>query len=286
MKKLCLLTALMALALLLSGCGGGAPAADTPAPETASPAPSPVPTEVVTGRWADAVRALMAPYDAALLEAAARSQDTIAYTIPGDVLMQWAKDAADLNAQAEGGRVAFTWHAAVEASYTATIDDAQAEIDALRPDVSPDPLSTPDPENTQPKDDQQQGDYAVAGGGLFDRTRVYDVAEGLGSGTAEITELLNGEMTGQELFSFALRGGDLYFVDAALDVSADLDELVIQEGYLVAVGVLRPSGLDTVEYHLADPSRLPDPATLNWAQLLSSVTPVSRLSITAAQPTP
>ena len=278
MKKNRMMLSLLALCLLLSGCGSGAPASGTPTPAPTEAPPTPRPTPVIQGQWADAVRAMLAPYEGALARAAAQNPGNITYTIPGDLLLQMAKDAEDLGEAPRNGRLTFTWHAAVETSYVATMDDAQAEMDILLPSV------TPDPANETPIDAQQLGDYSVSGGGLFDRTRTYDVAESLTSGTAEITELLNGDQTGHELFSFVLRGGSLYFVDAALDVSADLDELVIQEGYLVAVGVLRENGLDTVEYHLNDPTQLPDPATLDWDRLLASVTPVSRLSVAVSAP--
>ena len=275
MKKIRILLGLLFLAVLLSGCGGPAPAAETPTPTPADEAILPLPTAAVQGELADAVRALMAPYEEGLAQAALQG-GSIAYTIPGDLLLQWAQDAQALDQRPENGRYAFTWHAAMEASYVANADDAQAEMELLLQDA------TPDPSMEMPRDDQQLGDYSVAGGGLFDRTRTYDVAQSLTEGSAEITELLNGDMTGQELFSFAVRGDSLYFVDAALDVSANLDELSIREGYLVAVGVLRPDGLETVEYHESDPGRLPSPATLDWNRLLSSVTPLSRLSVSAA----
>ena len=271
MKKFRMVCWLVALSLLLGGCG--APAAE-PTPVPSEAVSTPVPTPVVQGELADQVRQMLAPYEAALNQAAKDSGDSIAYTIPGDLLLQMAQDAADLGQSAVGGRYRFSWRSQVESTYVATMDDAQAEMDILLPSV------TPDPKNEAPIDSQQFGDYAVAGGGLFDRTRSYDVAEKLTSGSAEFTELLNGVLTGHELFSFAVRGSDLYFVDASLDVAADLDELTIQDGYLVAVGVLRSDGLDIVEYHVDSGDVLPQPATLNLNQLISSITPDSRVSVT------
>ena len=274
MKKRCLWALLILTALLLSGCGNGAAKEAEPTPEPTEAPSTPIPTAVVRGALADQVRALLSPYEAALAQAAQENPDSIAYTIPGDVLMQMAQDAVDLRVSASGGRYAFTWHSQVESAYVATMDDAQEEMDILLPGV------TPDPENDAPIDSQQFGDYAVAGGGLFDRTRSYDVAENLQSGAAEITEELNGERTGYERFSFALRGSDLYFVDVSLDVAAHLDELVIRDGYLVAVGVLRHGGLEIVEYHVDSQAAIPDPASLNLNQILSAVTPDRRVSVT------
>gem|GEM_PF-2360869 len=273
MKKRCLLLGLVLMALLLGGCGA-APneAASTPEP-TQAPS-TPIPTAAVRGALADQVRALLSPYEPALLQAALENPDSIACSIPGDVLMQMARDAADLRVSASGGRYVFSWHSQVESAYVATMDDAQEEMDTLLADV------TPDPDNDAPIDSQQFGDYAVTGGGLFDRTRSYDMAENLQSGAAEFTEMLNGERTGYERFSFALRGNELYFVDASLDVAANLDELVIQDGYLVAVGVLRHGGLDVLEYHAAGQDLIPDPAALNLNQLLASVTPDRRVAFT------
>ncbi len=274
MKKRCLWALLILAALLLGGCGHEAQKEAESTPEPTEAPSTPLPTAVVRGALADQVRALLSPYEAALDQAARENPDSILYTIPGDVLMQMAQDAADLRVSASGGRYAFTWHSQVESAYVATMDDAQEEMDILLPGV------TPDPDNDAPIDSQQFGDYTVAGGGLFDRTRSYDMAENLQSGAAEITELLNGERTGYERFSFGLRGNELYFVDASLDVAADLDELVIQDGYLVAVGVLRHSGLEIVAYHVDSPDRIPDPASLNLNQLLAAVAPDQRVSVT------
>ena len=271
MKTWCVLAMLILTALLLSGCGASTAPDDEAVPT--APAATPLPTAAVKGEVADQVRALLSPYEGALAQAAAQYPDSIAYTIPGDVLMQMAQDAVDLSVKASGGRYAFSWHSQVESTYVATMDDAQQEMDLLLPDV------TPDPANDSPIDKEQFGDYAVAGGGLFDRTRAYDMAENLQSGSADFSEFLNNEQTGHELFSFALRGNELYFVDATLDVAADLDELVIRDGYLVTVGVLRATGLDILEYHVDGQGAIPDPASLSLNQLLSSVTLENRVTV-------
>ena len=59
MKKIRILLGLLFLAVLLSGCGGPAPAAETPTPTPADEAILPLPTAAVQGELADAVRALL-----------------------------------------------------------------------------------------------------------------------------------------------------------------------------------------------------------------------------------
>ncbi len=274
MKKWCVWAALLLAALLLSGCGASSPDDAEGAGAPGDAVSTPLPTAEVKGEMADKVRALLSPYEGALQQAARDNPDSLACTIPEDVLMQMARDAAALNAAASGGRYVFSWQSRVESTYVATMDDAQEEMDILLPGV------TPDPANDAPIDSQQFGDYSVNGGGLYERTRSWDMAENLISGSGEITELLNDTLTGHELFSFALRGNELYFVDATLDVVTDLDELLIREGYLVTAGVLRANGLEIIEYHVGSQSQIPDPAAMSLAQLLSSVTPDNRIIVT------
>ena len=128
-------------------------------------------------------------------------------------------------------------------------------------------------------DSQLNGDFQVSGGGLFERVRAYDAAEDLTQGTAEINDLLNGEATGSEIFSFALRGDSLYFSDCTLNFTVDADGQTAQDGYLAAVGVLRPGSLDILEYAVADPAELPDPASLDWASFTRSVRPANRMTM-------
>ena len=270
MRKRKIVLLLLSGALLLSGCAAQKEAA--PAPSSAPPAQE---TPEAQGPAAEGVRALMAPYEAVLARAAAQSPGNLTYAIPGDMLRQMALDAQAAGAAAENGRYAFTWREAGSYTYTASADDAFEQMGMDSQDI----LS--DPSGDAPMDSQLNGDYAVAGGGAFERTRAYDAAESLAQGTAEISDAVNGQITGHEVFSFALRDGRLYFADATLDLApaADADGLEIRAGYLAAVGVLSPEGLETVEYRLSDLSQLPDPSSMDFSALAAAVTPVSRLSV-------
>ncbi len=256
---------LTALALLLGGCGEKQETQSVPTPEPAQETP----VRQAEGPAAEAVSALMAPFEKELALIAGQGA---AFTIPGDILRQMALDAQEMNAKAENGRYLFTRRQSGDYSYETTAEEAMNALTAENPD------ETPDPADETPMDSQLNGDYAVSGGGLFERSRAYDMAEDLSSGTAEITDSLNGGVTGHELFSFALRDGMLYFADAALDMAAHLDSLEIREGYLAAAGVLREDGADVIEYRIDDLSQLPDPAAMDWDQLASSAAVISRFS--------
>ena len=267
MKKKAMGAALLiCAALILGGCG--AAREDTPAEV---PAPTLSASAVPQGVVAEKKQALMAPYEAELKLTEAQYPDCLTYRIPDDVLSQMAQDAEAVGAAAEEGRLRFSRRQNGEYAYESTAEEAltlTGEGIAV----------TPDPADETPMDSQLNGDYAVSGGGLFERLRVYDAEEDLKSGSAEFSDALNGRQTGYELFRFCVREGALYFADAALDVASGMDGLTVGESYLAVVGVLRADGLDIVEYRLNDLEALPDPAELDWQRFVSSVTPLSRLT--------
>lgn len=269
MKKKRVLPALAALMLLLSGCAAPPRADQGP---TAEPISTETPIPAPQGELAQAVQALLQPYESELAIVHRLAPGEIACTIPGDVLMQMARDAQQVGAAPREGRYQFTWRQAGEHTYQATAQDAYDELEIAE-------NATPDPQDEAPMDSQLMGDYAVTGGGLFDRERTYDAAADLSRGRAEITDTLNEERTGHEVFSFAMRGKDLYFVDAAMDRAVGIDGLEDQSHYLVAAGILRQDGVEIVEYFVPALEQLPDPETLDWPSLLAAVTPVSRLSV-------
>ena len=127
-------------------------------------------------------------------------------------------------------------------------------------------------------DNQLNGDYAVSGGGLFERVRSYEIAETVTRGRMEISDTLNGEVTGHEYFAFSVRDGNLYFVDATLNITINADGEDAQDGFLTAVGVLRPDSLEIVECVYDVPEQFPDPAKVNWAQFIAQATPLGHLS--------
>ena len=274
-KKKGLLIPLLIAVLALSGCGGQKEDASPTAEPDAGQEISASVLDQAQGKLGDSVRALMAPY-AEILAQAVEKSGSLSYTIPGDILNQMALDAEAASAEAREGRWRFTWREAGDYSYESTAWDA---MDQYAPGGV-----TPDPADETPLDSQLNGDYAVTGGGLFDRERTYDAAEDLSGGTASFTDTLNGQTTGYERFIFCVRNGALFFADAALDAAVQTDETPAVDSYLAAVGVLRTDGLEIVEYRLKDPDQLPDPASLDWSRFLLSVTPVSQISIQAEKP--
>ncbi len=268
-KRLYLLfTGLLLGSLLLSGCAAKKETESAPSPTPAVETPAQAEAQ---GKLAEAVRAMLSVYDEELSRVAPQAPYHLTYTIPGDNLRQMALDAQETGAVPVDGRYLFTRRESGRFTYESTSEEALNEWTG-------DEAATPDPAEEAPMDSQLNGDYAVSGGGLFDRVRAYNVMEDLSSGVIEINDSLNGTVTGSERFAFALRGQELFFTDATLDQVADLDGLQMQEGYLAAVGVLRPDGLDILEYRISDLALLPDPASMNWASFSATVTPQTSLS--------
>ena len=255
---------MLCLPLMLAGCGKN---------ETADVSPSPTPEHLEApviqgeGKLAETAKAVMAPYANELSAVAARSLENLTYSIPGHVINQFIKDVQDSGTEPSDGYYRFSWSQSGNYFYETTVDDAP-EIDAV----------TPDPRDEAPMDNQLNGDYAVSGGGRFERVRSYEFAETVTRGRMEISDSLNGETTGHEFFSFSVRDGNFYFVDATLNITIDETGLDEQKGFITAVGVLRPDGLDILECAHASPDQFPDPAKVNWADYTASQTPLSRLS--------
>ncbi len=275
-KRKGLLILLLIAALALSGCGGQTnEAAPTAGPENGQEQAASAMARA-QGELGDAVRKLLEPYTDALSQAAVKSGESLAYTIPGDLLNQMALDAEAEGIQAKEGRWRFTRRDSGAYAYEATAWEA---MDQYVPEDGP----TPNPADETPLDSQLNGDYAVSGGGLFERTRDYDVAEDLSGGTVTLTDSLNGQPTGSELFRFCVRSGELIFADAALDTTVQ-DGAATGDGYLAAVGALRADGLEVAEYRLTSLDELPDPAALNFSSFLRTVSPISHLSIQTEKP--
>lgn len=275
-KRKGLLILLLAAALALTGCGGQKEDASAASGPEGGQEQAPSVLTQAQGALGDAVRALMEPYTETLSQAAQKSGESLAYTIPGDMLNQMALDAEAEGAQAREGRWRFTRQDSGAYSYEATAWEAMDEY------VSEDGAAL-NPVDETPLDSQLNGDYAVSGGGLFDRMRDYDVTEDLSGGTVTLTDSLNGQTTGYELFRFCVRDGELIFADAALDAMVQ-DGTAAGNSYLAAVGSLRADGLEIVEYRLTSLDDLPDPAALNFSRFLLTVSPITHISMQTEKP--
>lgn len=260
-KTICLLMLLM---LLLSSCGKEEEKEAAP-----SPTPEHLEAPVITGEGAlaDAARAVMYIYADELSAVAAGSPENLTYAIPVSMVNQFILDAKASGAEPSDGYYRFSWTQRGDYTYETTVDDA--------------PLlgaATPDPRDETPMDNQLNGDYLVSGGGLFERVRSYDIAQTVARGRMEISDSLNGEVTGHEYFAFCVRDGNLYFVDATLNFTIDQTGESNQAGFLAAVGVLRVDSLEIVECVFASPEEFPDPSKMNWQEFIAWVKPLSRLS--------
>ncbi|MBR0408955.1 MAG: hypothetical protein IJI53_13050 [Clostridia bacterium] len=250
--------------LLLSGCGKEEEKELTPSP---TPEHLEAPTIAGDGPLAEAAKAVMAVYEDELSLVAAQSLDNLTYAIPGSMINQFLQDAQASGAEPADGYYRFSRTQGGDYTYETTVDDAP-EIEAV----------TPDPRDETPMDNQMNGDYAVSGGGVFERVRSYEIAEPLTRGRMEISDTLNGQVTGHEYFAYSVRDGNLYFVDASLNITIGMDGQGTQDGFLTAVGVLRPDSLEILECLYTDPDQFPDPAKVNWAQFTAEAKSLSRLS--------
>lgn len=258
---------LLLLICLLSGC------ASTKKAPSAAPTPIVVEAPEIesTGQLAKAAKALLDPYQDQLNEIALQCHYNLTYTIPGDMLNTFVLDAEETGAQMQNGRYQFTWRQSGQHTYQVSGQDVEEELAEHAQDAPSDPMEDAPMY-------QNAGDSQASGGGNFDRSRAYDVAADLSQGTIEITDLLNGEMTGHEFFTFSHREGALYFVDAALDFSIGTEGLEGSGSYLVAAGVIQKNSAEIVEYYVTDATLIPDAQTLDIHQLLRQVTPVSHLT--------
>ncbi|MBR5111607.1 MAG: hypothetical protein IK099_15620 [Clostridia bacterium] len=262
-KKTALL--LILLLVFVSGCGGKEEEKD------AAPSPTPEHMEAPViqgdGDLAETAKAVMSVYADELSIVSSRSFDNLTYAIPVSAINQFIQDATASGEAPSDGYYRFSWTQGGDYTYETTVDDAP-ELESV----------TPDPHDETPMELQLNGDYAVSGGGLFERVRSYEIAETVTRGRMEISDTLNGEMTGHEYFSFSVRDGDLYFVDATLNITIDMSGKEIQDGFLTAVGVLRADSLEILECLYTDPEQFPDPAKMNWAQFIAEAKPLTRLS--------
>ena len=265
MRKKKTIWLLILMLICLSGC------VDKKEEKEVSPSPTPEHLEapVIQGdsELAEAAKAVMSVYADELRAVASKSFENLTYTIPGNAINQFIQDVQTSGEKPAEGYYRFSWTQSGDYTYETTVDDAP-EIESV----------TPDPRDETPMDHQLNGDYAVSGGGMFVRVRSYEIAETVTSGRMEISDTLNGEVTGHEYFAFSVRGGDFYFVDATLNISIDINGKETQDGFLTAVGVLRSDSLEILECLFTEHDQLPDPANLNWAEFIAGINPISRVS--------
>ena len=264
-KRLALILALCTA--LLCGCAASAPAPD--ADET--PQPTQTPRPAALGAAAQAARAMLAPYDGQLQKIADAATGNISYAIPGSLLDKMAADAEAMNIVPDGGRYQFTWRQSGDYTYSVSALEVQTALAAENADTQP------TPENDAPRSDSYLGDDTTQGGGSIDRAYAYDIAADFSQGRIEITEILNGETTGNETFTFMKRGDTLYFADAAPLLTADMDALAISNEFLIVIGKYEKNRIEILEYQ-APANAVPDAETMDFEALAASVRPITHLT--------
>ncbi len=265
-KKAGLWMLVAALCMLAAGCGQNA------APDaTATPPVIQAPQIEAQGALAQRAQAVLRDYNSVLEKAAESRPANLAYTIPGEMLDRFVGDAEAAGAQPENGRYRFirreTGRHVYQAEGLEVVERLAQETQAPGQAADDTPMG------------EMAGDLVAAGGGAFEREYAYDLAQDLTGGTVEITQRLNGETTGFESYSFAVRDGCLYFVDAAMDLIADLDGVSSAGTYLVAAGKIQKNSADMIEYHVGALRDVPNAAAVDWETLLASVRPESRVTV-------
>lgn len=245
--------AALLLCLLLTGCAKTPPSdlSATLLPST----PVSIPQVESTGEIAQKARALLAPYQSAVESLSQSAQAGIAYTIPSSLMETMAAQAEEMGVHAENGRYRFTYEQSSTAVYRFSGLEVTQEMETARPD------------DEAPMGEGSISDLMVLGGGDYRRVYSYDLDESLQSGRMEITETLNGEETGHEVFAFCVRQDGFVFVDAVPDMSAELDALTLTGGTWITVGRWTADKAETAEYRTVSENGIPAPESLDWDQL-------------------
>ena len=236
------------LCLLLAGCG------QTPAQEDAALPSSPVPPPQIESRGevAQKVKSLLAPYQHAVDRLSQAAQAGIGYTIPGSLMETMAAQAEEKNVRAQFGRYSFSYAQSSTQIYRFSGLEVTQEMETAQPD------------DELPMGEGSISDLMVTGGGDYHREYAYDVAEDMREGRMEVTETLNGEVTGHEIFTFCKRQDGFYFVDAALEMSVQLDALDMNGERLVTIGRWREDRAETAEYLAPSGEAIPDADSLDF----------------------
>lgn len=204
------------------------------------------------------IHSLMKPYQEAADRLSQASPAGGAYTIPGSMLETMAGHIADTGAQPENGRYQFTFE---------QTNDARYQFSGL--EITRDmALETTAPDDETPMGEGSISDLSVQGGGVYRRLYAYDADADLTRGRMEITEELNGEKTGHEVFTFCFRPDGFFFTDAMPEMKAELDALSVTGNYLITVGRWTMERAETAEY-LSDTCEEPLlQSAQDWEQLL------------------
>lgn len=261
---------LLALLVLLCGCSSDAS-------NTIEPSPTPpivsAPVIQAEGVLAASAKKLLSPYEDYLDQVALKCNNNLSYTIPGDMMDKMAQDAQELHISPTDGRYQFTWIQEGQHTYLLMGFEIQEEMAG---NATPAPLVIA--EDYNPMEDQNTGDYTAAGGGNFKRIYAYDVAEDLSSGFIEITNMLNEEITGHEIFSFYKWNDELLFAYGAMELTVSLDILESNGSYLVTIGKFGKNAVETADYLVFSKNDVPNAVTMDFDQLISSVQPLARIS--------
>lgn len=266
MKKRSLLLFILLSFFLLTGCSANKDKAPASTPASAQDGePSSTQTGIAQG-----VQELLSPYQSYLDKIAPQCKSNLSYSIPADMLHVLVQNADAAQVLPENGFYSFTINQTENHTYRYTGLEYQ-EQQQLEFSHNPDMTESP-------MEDQNTGDFIAAGGGEYHRTYRFDIAADFSQGTLEITNFLNDATTGHEKFTFLAHEGALFFAYGALELTADLDTLESTGAYLVTIGKMEPTALQTVDYLVPSSDQVPLAQTMDFDALLASVSPLSSIS--------
>ncbi len=244
---------ILCLCLGLSGCSSPGKEAEPTAAPTATAG------NTVRGTYSAMKKAWL--LDSSVYSALnGRCTASFMWTVPRDVLSQAALDLTGAAGTAEGDMVRYTVSVTSNSSYTATGMDPGV-LDAVS--AAGDGDTEEDPSGDGEMVTELMGDFAMEGGGEYERGAVWLLSPDWLRGEAEITMSLNGEESGEEHFAFLVRDDVLYFYDAAENATLFDDEGadVSEPTWLITCGQVGQDSARIAEY-TGTSGALPGPESL------------------------
>ncbi|MBQ8136179.1 MAG: hypothetical protein IJ174_01985 [Clostridia bacterium] len=239
-NKRFLLAATLILMCALTGCApeGNEPKEDAPAHVVATDVPAAEGSPLGFSRVLEPYRSMLSkvPLDAA----------SAGYLIPQEIFTQAERDFAAFGYSEDNGFLTCEADTSNVKTYEANgMNSASATMtpEEMREDLMGD----------GDMDTSLMGDWEHLGGGTYTRTAAYAISKDLSAGSVTLETGLNGIVSSQERFRFAVENGVFRFLDMTY-TATDFDEDggATEQGWLITFGVLERNQMNVVEYPSAE----------------------------------